>query len=185
MHLQLVNLADKFDLASDLVRHLVDGLSIEQLTLQLDPRQWCIAACLVHLNLSSETFLTVIAHASDDAHRNGVVGGGPYKMDLRGRAVRWILRPPAQVKFSTNSALEPSIIGPIENILPRFLTLQRELQNSIEQVDGLDLNRIVVLSPFSKHVRYNLYSCFEVIQAHQLRHVWQAEHVKREILGNR
>jgi hypothetical protein len=59
---------------------------------------------------------------------------GPYKMDFRGRTVRWILRPPAQVKFSTNSALEPSIIGPIENILPRFLTLQRELQNSIEQL---------------------------------------------------
>lgn len=105
-------------------------------------------------------------------------------MDFRGRAVRWILKPPAQVKFSTNSALEPSIIGPLENIVPRFLILQTELQHSIMQVDGLDLNRIGVTAPFSKHICYNLYSCFEVILAHQLRHVWQAEQVKRSVARN-
>jgi hypothetical protein len=185
LHPQLVQLADKFDLASDLVRALVEELSAEQMTLRSDTKQWSIAECLVHLNLSSEMFVSVIKQASDDAHRNGIVGDGPYKMDYRGRAMRSILKPPSRIKFRTSSALEPSIIGPIEKILPRFLTLQGELRNSIERVDGLDLHKVMVTSPFSKHVRYNLYSCFEVILAHQLRHVWQAEHVRRGISGNR
>ena len=185
MRPQLVKLAGKFDLASDLVRSLVEGLSAEQMALRLDSQQWSIAECLVHLNLSSEAFLSVIRDASDDAQRNGIAGDGPYKMDFRGRALRWILKPPSRIKFRTNRAAEPSIIGTIENILPRFLMLQKELQNSVERADGLDLNKIVVRSPFSKHVRYNLYSCFEVILTHQLRHLWQAEHVKRGILGNR
>lgn len=106
-------------------------------------------------------------------------------MDLRGRVVRWMLKPPPRIKFRTISALEPSITGPLEHIVPRFLASQRELKKSIERVDELDLNKIMVSSPFSRHVRYNLYSCFEVILTHQLRHLWQAEHAKRAILGRR
>jgi hypothetical protein len=155
------------------------------MTRRLDSEQWSIAECLAHLNLSSEAFLLVMRDATEEAHRNGIVGNGPFKMDLRGRAVRWLLKPPPRIKFRTTNKLEPVIIGPPENILPRFLGFQRDLRNLIERVDGLDLNRTMLVSPFSKHIRYNLFSGFEIILTHQLRHLWQAEHVKRAILRDR
>ena len=185
LHPQLIKLIDKFDSASELVRLLIDGLTPEQMTLRLDSQQWSLAECLIHLNLSSEGFLVVIREASQKARQEGVVGPGPFKLDFRGRVIRWMLKPPPRIKLRTTSRFEPTIIGPPEGILPRFLALQRELQNSIEQSDSLDLNKIVVISPFSKNVRYNLYSCFEVILTHQLRHLWQAEHVKRGLLRDR
>lgn len=185
MHPQLIKLNHKFDSASEFAGTLVDGFPPEQMTLRLEPEQWSVAETLIHLNLSSEGFLVVIRDASEKARREGVVGHGPFKMDFRGRVVRWVLKPPPWIKFLTKSRFEPSIIGRPEDILPRFLALQRELQNLIKEADTLNLNRISVVSPFSGRVRYNLYSCFEVILTHQLRHLWQAEHVKRALLRDR
>jgi hypothetical protein len=32
-----------------------------------------------------------------------------------------------------------------------------------------------MISPFDSRVRYNLFSAFRIIAAHQRRHLWQAE----------
>ena len=185
MHPQLVKLDEKYEHASDLTRLLVDGFYSDEMSLRAESDRWSVAECLVHLNLSSEAFLPIISNVSAEAQRSGLTGQGPFKMDLEGRALRWMLKPPPRVKFRAASKCEPLDLGPLDCILPRFLALQKELQDLIREADGLDLNKIVVISPFSKHISYNLFSCFEIILMHQLRHLWQAEHVKLEIKRER
>ena len=37
------------------------------------------------------------------------------------------------------------------------------------------LEKATITSPFSKRMRYNAYSCFQVLAARERRHLWQAE----------
>ena len=56
-----------------------------------------------------------------------------------------------------------------------FSSLQSKLIDLLHEADGLDLKKIRLISPFDKRVKYNLYSAFRIVVAHQRRHLWQAE----------
>ena len=103
-------------------------------------------------------------------------------MDKMARFLNWTLKPPARIKARTTARFEPVTISEPEDALPRFLALQAELKEAIEKSEGLDLDRVIVASPFSKRLKYNLFSCFVLIVTHELRHLWQAEQAKRAIL---
>ena len=145
----------------------------------MELNRWSIAECLVHLNLTGETFVSVIREACERGETERKFGGDPFTKDIRGTLMRWMMLPPARIKFRTSDKFEPSRIGPVDEVLTRFLTIQEQFQRLVESADGLDLNTITVTSPILKYFRYNLFSCFEIVLAHQLRHLWQAEHAKR------
>ena len=182
MHPQLEKLTDQFDGVSDLAQSLVDGLLPDQMRLRPEPDCWSVAECFEHLSLSSESFVPLITAACLQARENQLLEAGPYKMDGMGRLLKWTLQPPARIKVRTAPRFEPAAIAAVEDVLPRFLALQRQMKTLIENADGLNLNKVIVQSPFSKRVKYNLFSCFVVIVTHQLRHLWQAENAKRAIL---
>jgi hypothetical protein len=77
----------------------------------------------------------------------------------------------------TTAPFVPSGVGPRDAVVGEFVVLQEELVHRVEQASGLDLNRLRVPSPFNPRFKYNLYSCFAVLMAHERRHLWQAERV--------
>jgi hypothetical protein len=179
---QLAKLVDELDDVSDLARRLIEQLTPDELRLQADLGRWSVAECFVHLNLCSEVFVGLIKDACAQAREKQILDAGPLKMDKMGRLLNWTLQPPARIKVRTAESFEPVMIGLPEEILPRFLSLQEQLKKAIGEAGGLNLNKVIVVSPFSKRVKYNLYSCFVLIVTHQLRHLWQAENVKRALL---
>lgn len=46
---------------------------------------------------------------------------------------------------------------------------------------SLPLDRIKIASPFDRRFKYNLFSFFHILLAHERRHLWQAERVKEAI----
>jgi len=56
-----------------------------------------------------------------------------------------------------------------------FASLQSKLAEQLTAARGIDLMKIKIVSPFDKRVRYNVYSAFRIVIAHQRRHLWQAE----------
>lgn len=182
MHPQLAKLTDQLDEVSELAQKLVAGLLPDLLRLRPEPDRWSVAECLTHLSLCSEAFVDLIGSACREAREKQMLGAGPFKMDKMARFLNWTLKPPARIKARTTAKFEPVAIIVPEDALPRFLALQGELRKGIEKADGLDLNQVIVISPFSKRVKYNLFSCFVLIVTHQLRHLWQAEQVKRQLL---
>jgi hypothetical protein len=118
-----------------------------------------------------------------DACKKGAPrSSSPFKMDLMGRVIKFSLEPPPKLKSVTAQRFEPLLTEPLEEILPTFLELQNQLISTVYNAEGLDLNTIKVRSPVSTRISYNLYSCFEIITAHQRRHLWQAEQVREELL---
>ena len=182
---QLAEIQAQFDAASQKAHALVEGLNSEQLTQRPQPNQWSVAECLVHLNITSTEYLPILSASFEDARKQQALGNGTFKMDLMGKLLKWTLEPPAKFKTKTADKFQPVKVEPVGEVLPTFLNLQEQLKASVEKADGLAFDKVKIASPFNRRVKYNLLSCFNVILAHERRHLWQAEQVRNSVTGTR
>jgi len=168
---QLDEVREQFDAASARARQLLTGSSADTLTRRPQPDRWSAAQCVAHLTLTNRHYPPLIRGALEQAPP----GDGPYGMDLRGRFLRWILEPPYRSGVKTMPSMEPPPGEPPEQVLAAFLASQEEILKLVEAARGKALEKTTITSPFSKRMRYNAYSCFQVLTAHERRHLWQAE----------
>jgi len=137
--------------------------------------EWSVAECVIHLNLTSCAFLPLIEDAIDNGRRLALYGTGPFRREIVGWFVYWITRPIIRVK--TTAPFVPAGVEPKDRVLADFDMLQGKLGDCLRNADGLDLGQLRIVSPFDSRLRYNLYSCFRLIPAHQRQHLAQAEAV--------
>jgi len=168
---QLDEVKAQFDVASARARQLLTGTSADALTRRPQPDRWSAAECVAHLTLTNQHYPPLIRGALEQAPP----GDGPYGMDFRGRMLRWILEPPYRSGVKTMPSMEPQAGESPEQVLAGFLASQEELLRLLEAARGKALGKTTITSPFSKRMRYNAYSCFQVLAAHERRHLWQAE----------
>lgn len=182
---QLAEIMLQLDAASQKARNLFEGLNAQQLRHRAQPNQWSVAECLVHLNITSREFLPVLTAGFEQARKEQAPGKRTFKMDLMGRLLTWTLEPPPKFRTKTTEKFQPLDVEPVGEVLPAFLRLQEQLKASVEKAAGLALDKVKITSPFNSRVKYNLFSCFHVLVAHERRHLWQAEQVKGAITGTR
>ncbi|HEV2021451.1 MAG TPA: DinB family protein [Terriglobales bacterium] len=168
---QLDEVKAQFEAASSQAKQLLTGNSSDILTRRPQPERWSAAECIAHLTLTNQHYPLLIRGALEQAPP----GDGPYGMDFRGRLLRWILEPPYRSGVKTMPSMEPQRGASPEQVLAAFLASQDELLRLLEAARGKALEKTTITSPFSKRMRYNAYSCFHVLAAHERRHLWQAE----------
>ena len=180
---QLEEIKIQIDAATTKAVSLVENLNFEQLTKRPQPDKWSIAECLVHINVTSEAEVNLLieTYAQHQSKRTRVVK--EFKMELFSRLIKWTLEPPPMFfsKLKTTKQFQPGNVEPLSEVMPRFLDLQEQLKDCVDKADGLSLGEIIVVSPFNANVKYNLFSCFQLILAHERRHLWQAEQVKNAL----
>jgi hypothetical protein len=133
--------------------------------------------CIEHLALTNKLYTPIF----DEAFPRAKAGSEPYKKDFKGRMLAWIMEPPYRMKVKTREGLDPQTLGTPQQVLNDFLASQELIFGWLERANGLALNDVFVASPFNEKVHYNLYSLFHILAAHERRHLWQAEQVKRSI----
>jgi hypothetical protein len=175
---QLADLRQQFNSFLRQVRNLTDFLSDDEL--QQHPRKggWSIAECIQHLTATNHLYIPILASVLQGAP----AGNGPYKMDWRGRLLKWVLEPPYRSRVKTIPSLEPKIED-IRRVLPDFVVGQQQFMDAMAPWQGRALDKVLITSPFNKRLRYNIYSLFNVVAAHQQHHLWQAQRVKDQIEG--
>lgn len=156
---------------------LINSTDGRLFTVRPQPASWSAAECLAHLSVSSEMFLPVIRTAVDDGRRNGLTAKQKKEptMDLLGRVLRWAMEPPIRKRYKTTAPFVPKSVRAKADAFGEFAALQSKLIDLLHDARGLDLTKIRITSPFDRRVRYNLYSAFRILTAHQRRHLWQAE----------
>lgn len=152
------------------------GLSQELLTKRSASGGWSIAECLAHLTLSTAEYLKV----ADRAFREAPPGKGPFKRDLVGRILAWAFEPPYRMKAKTLPAYIPAESN-LKNALADFVESQKALIEALHRANGIALDQVKVQSSFNPRIHYNLLSFFSILAAHQRRHLWQAEQVRKQI----
>jgi hypothetical protein len=175
IHPQPAGLADELRAATDRARALAKGLDEQAFACRPVPQRWSPAECVAHLNLTTRVFLPVIDDALARGRASGRQPTGRYRRDLVGFLLAQSLEPPPRFRMPTTVPFVPSEVKSRDEVVGEFVVLQEELIRRVEQASGLDLNRLRLASAFNPRLKYNLFSCFHVLAAHERRHLWQAE----------
>jgi hypothetical protein len=178
---ELVRLKQELLESRERARRITEGLPAAAWGTGPPNGGWSIAECLMHLNITSERYVPLIDDALRLLKARGLAADGMLRRDLAGYLLSRFLEPPVRLKTSTPPPFRPAQIDPMTEVLERFDYLQGELLVRLERAAGMALDRQKVASPFNSRVRYNAYSAFCVLTAHQRRHLWQAERVRRAI----
>ena len=157
---------------------LVQSTDGRLFTVRPKPMSWSAAECLAHLSISSEMFIPVLKKTIESA-RPRKTKRKP-KMDVIGRVMAWFLEPPIRRRMTTSAPFVPKSTRARNEAFGEFVTLQEKLIDLLRAAREVDFGAKVV-SPFDRRVRYNLYSAFRIIAAHERRHLWQAEQAVGEL----
>lgn len=181
MHPQLQALADEFQFATARLHALVHAVPADKWPVRRDPDRWSVAECVVHLNLTAAAYEEILREAFTRLPKAEAGGPRPgkYHRDILGWLLWRTMPPPVKSRYKTIARFIPGSVAPVPQLVAEFERLQAMQLSFLEEADGRPLTKVKVTSPFSAKVRYNLYSCFSILPAHQHRHLWQAEQVWR------
>lgn len=163
---------------------LVKTTDPRMFTVRPNPMSWSAAECLSHLSISSDMFLPVLRDALADGRKRNLMAKKPPKMDVLGRVLRWFLEPPIRQRMKTSAPFVPKAVRAKAEAFGEFASLQEKIAELARSAAGLDLRKLKIVSPFDKRVKYNVYSAFLIITAHQRRHLWQAEQAVAALTHN-
>ena len=160
---------------------LIKSTEARMFTVRPQIGSWSAAECLAHLSVSTELFLPVLEKALSDARAKGLKSDRMPKMDVVGRTLRWFMEPPIRKRMETTTPFVPRSARAKAEAFGEFAALQSKLIDVLHAAEGFDLRKMKIVSPFDKRVKYNVYSAFRIIAAHQRRHLWQAEKAVEDV----
>ncbi len=177
MHLDLERTSSEFTEAGARLHRLAETVDSSGWSRRAAAGGWSIDECVAHLTLTNERYIPVLVEAIDAAP---VMSDPPMplKQDLAGRMLRWMMEPPVRFKLPTSPSFQPPSSAGRSATLARFESVQARLTDLIREMDGLDVSRVRIASPFNDKLRYSAYSALRIIVAHERRHLWQAERVR-------
>ena len=171
---QAEELAGEFRAAADEARRLAQEFSSAELSQPPAPGAWSAADNLMHLAVASQALVPRMTRTLGKLADTGRRTEGRSRADWLGRLyARW-LEPPARLKVRAPRPFVPPLGMAAEEALGVFLAEQDRVLALVGQSVGLDLAARKVPSPVSRYVRYNVYSAFRIVIAHERRHLWQA-----------
>lgn len=171
---QVDELAAQIGAVSDLARKLGHDFSPRELNEPPCAGAWSAADNLMHLTLASQAFVPRMTKTLGKLASAGRRTDRPTRPDWIGRLYAWSLEPPPRIKARAPRPFVPPPGTPAGAALPAFLAEQERVLGLVEQSAGLDLAARKVPSPISRYLRYNVYSAFCILAAHERRHLWQA-----------
>jgi hypothetical protein len=177
MHPQLQTIIDDYRAATARFALLRTRLPAERWPLRCDPARWSAAECVAHLNLTARVYLPEIETALAAARALGAPPPRRYRRDLVGWLLYRTVGPPARYRVKAPAPFVPEGAAPIQDLWAEFERLQAAQIDLVHEADGLAIDRVRVVSPFSVRIRYNLYACLTILPRHEHRHLWQAEEV--------
>ena len=158
---------------------LVTGLSAEVLNWQPDGgKSWSVAQCLDHLAIMNRIYMKAL-HAAVESNRDQLE---PRKSPMQPSG--WLTRllvsyeePPPKIKLPA-----PKKIAPPSQIttavLGEFAAVQNQLADFVHEWGGADLGDLSLRDPlFPLHLTVD--TELLIMSAHNRRHLWQAENVKK------
>lgn len=181
MHAQLLRLIADYDEAHAALHAVTDRLTPGEAADRRGGRRWSVAENVAHLNLTSAAFLPALANGLEEAVR---LGGDPpkrYRRDVVGFLFSLVVGPQPRLGrirmagVRTPAPFVPQAVARIDEVTAEFDRLQSALADLITESDERPIDQVFIESPFSRKVRYNMYSAFVLIPRHQLRHIRQCE----------
>jgi hypothetical protein len=169
----------EFNARDKLATSLAQGLSPHQLNWQPQAGSWSIGQCLEHLSIGNEMYCRAISDALTQRATGAVEEIRPK---LFGRMfLRNYIEPSAKTRRVTApKVVRPTATSKIDlSILDRFIRTSDEARELVERARNHDVNRIRFKNPFVPIMNFTVGAAFEIVSKHDLRHLLQAERVRK------
>jgi hypothetical protein len=169
---------DQLEQADRRADELVADLTDEQFHWQPDGgARWGVAQCLEHLAVTGEVYGSAMRGAIDRARAGGSVRSRPLSPGFFGRQFARHLEPPARRRTRAPKNIRPGSGLSRAEILRRYHAAHERLKAMARDASTIDANRATFPNPFVKILRVRVASGFTIVNAHDRRHLWQAEQV--------
>jgi hypothetical protein len=182
VHYTTLSLADLIAEFGSMARdtHAVFGsLSERQLNWRPDDTRWSVAQCFDHLLTANAMFESVDA-AIQRPNSQTVWQRLPILPRVYGLMLIRSQAPETRRRFTAPRQARPSTSAIEKQIIARFVAYQREAAERVRSLEGRDVARITMVSPFVSFITYSVLDGCRLIATHQRRHFEQARRVIQE-----
>jgi DinB superfamily len=180
MQADLQRILDQLDAIDRAVDGLCAPLSDEQFFWRPDGgRAWSIAHCLEHLAIANAVYADAMAGGVARARERGLTGSYPIASTIFGRMFIQSMEPPVKRRMRAPTKIVPPMPTNRAEILARFRTAHDRIRQIVRSAADLDVNRATFANPFISMVTMRVGTALRVVTAHDRRHVWQAENVRK------
>ena len=153
-------------------------LSTEELNWKENELKWCIAQNIEHLICINESYYPVIESIRKEEYKRPLLGKIGFVVNLFGRMILKSVQADRKKKMKTFPIWEPRKSNIADDILTRFEVHQDELKQMIINSQDLLKKDIVISSPANVNIVYKLNVAWDIIIAHEQRHLLQAKEVQ-------
>jgi hypothetical protein len=155
------------------------GLDDERFNWRPDGRSWSVAQCLDHLNVANRAYLGPMRAALERARQKGAMRRGAIQPGFVGRWFVATLEPPPKRRLPAPKKIVPAARKGRDEVMEEWRRVQSEAKELLREAAGQDLNGTRFVNPFFSLIRFSVGTGFQVIAAHERRHLWQAERVRQ------
>jgi hypothetical protein len=173
----LEGLTSELESIAESTKQTFGSLNPTQLNWKPGVDRWSVAQCLHHLLTANASYIPLFDRIVGGDKKNTFWENMPILPAVFGKLLIKSLEPSSTRKLTAPKAILPSTTEIDSQIVDRFLSQQTELMEAFQSLEGLDLDRIKVTSPFLGLITYSLRSACTIIVVHEQRHVQQAERV--------
>ncbi|MFC5271677.1 DinB family protein [Adhaeribacter terreus] len=149
-------------------------LSEEELNRKPDSKTWSIAENIAHLIKINESYYPVIKAVGAGNLKLPFIARFSFFTNLLGKFILQSVEPERKKKIKTFRIWEPDTSQTQGNILEQFEKHQREFISFMKSTDGLLSKQTIISSPANNMIVYKLETAYEIIVAHEKRHLNQA-----------
>jgi hypothetical protein len=137
-------------------------------------KRWSAAECVEHLNITNRAYLPRLSEAIRTLREKNLANHGGFRLDWNARLLKYWLEPPSRLRLPTGAAFQPVGLQDPTALLSAFQSIGQEIEEELTAARTLALDAERIRSPFAESMKYNVYSAFTLIAAHNRRHLWQA-----------
>jgi hypothetical protein len=181
MQQQLQQIVDSLESAQSRLRRLADTTSVDAWARRPAPNAWSAVECVEHLNLTSRAYIPLLRSALTEARDLRVDPPRQYKRDLLGAFMGAMIGPLRHIgklrlmPVKTTADFVPHVHRSSDEVISEFLRLQADLISMTRSAEGVAIDKVKIVSPFGRKMRYDAYSALVIIPRHEHRHIDQAE----------
>lgn len=182
----LQTIADAVDAADAAADAIASRVTDEEFFWQPDGgRRWSIALCLDHLAVANTVYGQAMRDAVDRARAAGLTRKGEAAPSFFGRRFIASLEPPVKRRTSAPGKIKPRPATNRQEILTAYHKAHDDVRQLIVDAAAIDVNRATFRNPFIGIVRMRVSTAFQILAAHDRRHLWQAEQVEKALRAAR
>lgn len=154
-----------------------ENLTVDQLNWKLNSKTWSIAQNIDHLIKVNESYYPVIKNIKENNYTLPWTSHVGFLVSFFGKMILNSIQPDRKRKMKTFKIWEPITSNFDRSILTNFEKHHSQLKEMIKNSLELIKEKKIISSPANKYIVYRLDTAFDIIIAHEKRHLEQSKEI--------